>query len=306
MQEARFEMDTDDLEVASRYLHNRAIQILMDGFRPLSLQPLEADGVTWGMRALCQDPDGRIWQSVYVRSSQRRCGHMKRYLSAWPLPVVTTPDCRLEEYLAASGCEYRVAARFTETHEYQTVQTFYGDRRAQRSGLFYMNHIDEGLAVLAQIGASDRARRAFCLHPLLQLDDDLAQTYSRVAELTQDPQVLTLAMEYRSIANAYRSHMAPRDVDDIQLGPLSEVHDMLRADKIQNFKDFLLFHHRRHPRTRELERYFRGWLARLRISDDDFAQLFETLQCHPAPRRLSDVLSETQVAVSPPTAMMHG
>lgn len=290
MEEARFEMDTDDLDVASRYLHNRAIQILMDGFAPLSLQPLEHNGVTWGVRALCQDVAGRIWQSVYVRASQRRSGHMKRHLREWPLPIVTTPDCRLEEYLSASGCEFRVAARFTETHEYQAVQTFYGSRRAQRSGQFYMNHIDEGLTVLAQIGASDRARRAFCLHPLVQLDADLAQNYTRVGELTSDPQVLALAMEYRNIANAYLSYMAPRAEGDIQLGPLVEVHDMLRADKIQNFKDFLLFHHHNHSRSKELEHYFRSWLTRLQISDATFAQLFETLQCHPAPRRWRDGL----------------
>lgn len=284
--ELRFPMDADTLELATQYLKNRALQILMDGFCPVSIVPLEEEGVCWGVRALCKDPGGRVWQSVYTLASHRGRGHMSRYLRASPIPVITTPDCHIEEYLRARGIEYRVAGRFTESCEYVAVQSFYGNRRAERSGLFYMNHIDEGLAVLAHLGATERAWRAFCLHPLLQADSDLAQSFPRTAELTQSPHVLVLAMEYRNIANGYLSKMEPREPSEIHLGPLSEVHDMLRADKIQNFKDFLLCHRQSHPRSAALERYFRNWLIRLGVDRETFALLFERLQAQPIPRRL--------------------
>ncbi len=281
MHEVRFEMDADDLEAVERYLRNRAIQILADGFRPVSIEPLEEAGVRWGMRALCRAADEKLWQSVYVLASHRRRGYVTRYLRTSPIPVVTTPDCHIEKFLRAQGLKYCVAGRFTESREYQEVQAFYGDRRARRSQLFYMNHIDEGLAVLARLGASERARRAFCLHPLVQADNDLLRNLPRAAQLTDDPQVLMLAMEYRNIANGYLSEAPRREAAEISIGPLREVHDMLRADKVQNFKDFLLHHRHRHPRSDALEQYFRSWLVRLEVAPQTFAQLFEMLQCQP-------------------------
>jgi hypothetical protein len=173
--------------------------------------------------------------------------------------------------------------------EYEAVRRFYGDRRARRSGVLYLNHIDEGLLVLADLGATDRARRAFCLHPLFQADEDLARSYGDVASATDDPQVLVLALEYRNVANAYLSPREISSIDGIALGPLPEVHDMLRADKVQNYKDFLLHHRGIHPRSRELEGYFENWLARLGIQRAAFDRWFEALQGTKEPRSLASL-----------------
>lgn len=153
------------------------------------------------------------------------------------------------------------------SREYQAVARFYGTRRAKRSDVPLMQHIDEGLAVLETIGASDRAKRAFCLHPLLQADEDLRRSYEGgVSTLTDDPAVLVLALEYRNIANATLSPRLIASADDILLSPLEEVNDMLRADKVQNWKDFVQHHRGLHPRSAELERYFKLWHARLGLS----------------------------------------
>ncbi len=151
--------------------------------------------------------------------------------------------------------------------EYLAVQQFYGTQHAMRSGVPCLNHIDEGLAVLRLIGASEQTKRAFCLHPLLQHDDDLAKTFVRVATITDDPQVLTLAMEYRHIANATLSSRAIDASTEISLGPLPEIRHMLIADKLQNRKDFLRYHATTHPRRVELRHYFDGWLARLGVDE---------------------------------------
>ena len=161
-----------------------------------------------------------------------------------------------------------------EAHEYRVVAAFYGSRKARRSDVPLMQHIDEGLKMLSALGATVRAQRAYCLHPLLQADADLARAYQQgVSTLTTDPSVLALTLEYRHIANATLSHRQIDGPEDISLSPLEEVNDMLRADKVQNWKDFALHHRATHARSAELERYFLLWHARLGLSAARVAEL---------------------------------
>lgn len=91
------------------------------------------------------------------------------------------------------------------------------------------------------------AKRAFCLHPRLLADEDLRRSDEEgVSTLSDDSAVLVLALEYRNIANATLSPRLFAGADDIPLSPVEEVNDMLRADKVQNWKDFVL-HHRGLP-----------------------------------------------------------
>lgn len=161
------------------------------------------------------------------------------------------------------------------TREYRAIAAAYADRTARRSGVPLIQHIDEGLAILDAIGATAAAQRAYCLHPLLQADAELAANIDRVAELTDDPRVLALAMEYRHIANATLSTRAIASAADIPLSPLFEVNAMLVADKVQNRKDFIAHHRGTHPRSDALDRYFALWLERLGISEARYAELCE-------------------------------
>ena len=52
--------------------------------------------------------------------------------------------------------------------EYNIIKAFYGEERANRSGVLLINHIDEGLHILEKIGASEKSKKAYCLHPILQ------------------------------------------------------------------------------------------------------------------------------------------
>lgn len=160
-----------------------------------------------------------------------------------------------------------------QTREYRAIAAAYGDRTARRSGVPLIQHVDEGLAILDAIGATDAAKRAYCLHPLLQADADLAATIDRVADLTDDPRVLALAMEYRHIANATLSTRDITSAADIPLSPLPEVNAMLVADKVQNRKDFIAHHRGTHPRSDALDRYFERWLERLGVSEERYAEL---------------------------------
>lgn len=162
-----------------------------------------------------------------------------------------------------------------DTIEYKLISAHYGDRTAKRSGVKLMNHIDEGLIILDAISATDLAKRAFCLHPLLQSDEDLKQNYIYVSNVCS-ASVVMLAMEYRNIANAYLSDKITTD-QPLKLSPLFEVNDMLVADKVQNMKDFMKYHHGTHPRSEELFNYFQKWLDALTVDNWGYRKLRERI-----------------------------
>jgi hypothetical protein len=275
----RFEMDATHLDAVADYFHRRAVQGLMEGWRWSGVtEALSAEGEAWGARTLSESAEGEVYQSVYVLAQHRGRGHLSRYVAGATVPFVTGPDCDLERLFQRRGARYVVAGRFTQTREYRAIARHFGGRRAARSGVLYMNHIDEGLAVLRDLRGTDRAMRAWCLHPMLQLDADLPGSYGDLSALSDDPAALVLAMEYRNVANACLSRREVASIDDIALSPLPEVGDMLRADKVQNYKDFLLHHAQTHPRAEALHRYFQQWLARLGVDHARLARWFDALQ----------------------------
>lgn len=149
-----------------------------------------------------------------------------------------------------------------ETREYQAIHKFYGARIAQRSQLPLMNHINEGIAILEEFGCDMKTQQAFCLHPLVQNDEDVDVSWSSV---------YLLALEYKQRANSYlckpetdhvRTH---QDVYEL-VGPMSqECMYMLIADKRQNQKDFIAHHKGTHARSEQLFRYFNMWLSYLHM-----------------------------------------
>jgi hypothetical protein len=92
-------------------------------------------------------------------------------------------------------------------------------------------------------------------------------------------------MEYRNIANASLSDIVGYDgsvIGDhwecklkrpIKKSPIGPVNAMLIADKVQNYKDFITYHKDTHPRSVELDFYFKSWLETLLVPDQLFEQL---------------------------------
>jgi len=173
---------------------------------------------------------------------------------------------------------------FLQDPWYLLICDFYGDQRSQRSGVLLINHIDEGLTILEIIGATDNAKRAYCIHPMIQEDTALEEWFNgsdrmnNLYGLDHNVEVITLAMEYRYIANSCLSDRMITDAKEIHLSPLAEVNDMLVADKIQNRKDFELYHKKSHLRQKELDRYFKFWLERLGISEEKYQEFAKMLQ----------------------------
>lgn len=178
---------------------------------------------------------------------------------------------------------------YRNTTEYQAISDFYGDRKDEHSQVPLINHIDQGVAIIAALnqrlpcGRKFRfygAALGFCLHPLFQSDAALHGLGIEYASHPEhDSYPVVLAMEYRARANDWLSDKVMtvigkslRDARPIalglpSLGVIPEVHAMLIAEKVQTYKDFLDYYKGTHPRSDELELYFKTWLAVLEITD---------------------------------------
>lgn len=151
--------------------------------------------------------------------------------------------------------------------EYECISHFYGAETAKRSGVPLMNHIDEGLAIMEKNGASVAAKAAFCIHPMLQSDEEFQSRIYGVMALVSS-RVLMLALEYRRAANAYLCKPYTDDWTQFEISQavgylLPEVKDMLIADKLQNQKDFQIHHLGKHHRSDKLDAYFIKWIEYL-------------------------------------------
>lgn len=159
------------------------------------------------------------------------------------------------------------------TKAYELIVEHYALQCAKRSGVPLINHVDEGLIILNALGESQRTKDAFCIHPMLQHDNDLSANWKEVADAC-DSETILFAMEYRSVANEFLSDkVSGATFDMIRLSPIPAVNNMLIADKVQNRKDFELYHLGTHTRSDELDTYFKMWLQRLGVSKVQYEEL---------------------------------
>lgn len=160
--------------------------------------------------------------------------------------------------------------------EYSLISKFYEGKKAERSGVPYMQHIDAGLDIMQIHGSSELAARAFCVHPLFQDNQPLLTNMfeSDKSILDLNPCVIVLAMEYRRAANAYlckphTDEWTYLDLRDHVGWLMPDVAEMLIADKMQNREDFDTHHLGKHERSAQLSDYFETWLLYLTVKGDD-------------------------------------
>lgn len=159
-----------------------------------------------------------------------------------------------------------------------------------------MQHIHEGIQILEWIRASDETISAYMLHPIFQADDDVAQAFIDPELDTISAGVMLLVMEYRNKANAYlcRPETDNYTLADLPTLPVLEVRDMLIADKVQNRKDFELHHKGTHPRSDQLDSYFKLWLQHLGIEEKTYQDWVLRLSTLSINKEYEQVLSRTQ------------
>lgn len=163
------------------------------------------------------------------------------------------------------------------TFEYDLVTRFYADKVAARSKVYKIHHVTEGVFILNRLGASLAAKRAFCLHPMLQGDGELGEHFDFIMS-NCDATAVALAMEYRNVANQYLSFRDIVGISEITLSPIHQVNLMLTADKIQNRKDFDLYNRGTLRNSDRLDVYFANWLNRLGVTEEAYQQWVKDLQ----------------------------
>lgn len=152
---------------------------------------------------------------------------------------------------------------------YKIIADFYRGKTAKRSSVPYINHIDEGLRILDALNADELTKAAYCVHPLFQSTEDMKNSYTNRVHKKVHPTVLMLAMEYRNTANAFlcRPETDGYGEGDLPGLALEEIRLMLIADKVQNYKDFLIHQRNTHERGNELSAYFKKWLWHLGVEE---------------------------------------
>eukprot|EP00026_Physarum_polycephalum_P014418 Phypoly_transcript_14932.p1 GENE.Phypoly_transcript_14932~~Phypoly_transcript_14932.p1 ORF type:complete len:298 (+),score=38.19 Phypoly_transcript_14932:61-894(+) len=268
-------MNANDNITARKYFKNRLLQSLANGENGYIT---EIQSYEWGVHAsgyILANNLKEEFHSLYIFESHRGKGHFKAWFAAHPgAKIRTQPDCDIEEFLRSHHVPYSLSSK-PPWPEYQFIESHYGNKKARRSGVHLINHIDEGLFILHQYGASELAKRAYAIHPLLQSDEDLKVYWDNRAKYASiDRDVLLLAMEYRNTANSYLSPMPSKP---IHLSPLPDVNTMLIADKIQNRKDFEIYHKGTHEKSDRLSEYFSQWLSALGVSEEDYQKIVSDL-----------------------------
>jgi hypothetical protein len=227
------------------------------------------------------------YQSIYVANSKRGQNHFRNYFKNQrenrSYPIITTFDCDLVPFLCKNGIPHKVLDTGMWLG-YDTISQYYGDKKAERSGVFYMNHIDEGFTILQELGydlnKNEEVFDAYATHPIFQADEELVKNFPTLHS-NADSRMIALTMEYRSVANEYLSKRIIQHIGEIRLSPLKEVNDMLIADKVQNRKDFELYHEGTHPNSTRLAQYFRDWLRKLGVSEEQYHSLKNKLMPNP-------------------------
>lgn len=268
----RFNHDAKNIDEITEYIKNRYLQM-----KGLSIH-LESITETFYGAQVKWIYQNQPYSSLFLTPKYRGKGLYPKIVKEENLKILTVPDCDIEEYLVRNNLPHLVVNRFLETPEYKAISEYYGNQKAKRSKVYLMNHIDEGLAILDWIGASDLAKKAYCIHPLVQSDADLKQNFNQKIMSTFDPLALSLAMEYRSVANEYLSFRKIKSIKEIRLSPLIDVNQMLIADKIQNYKDFLKYHKKTHLRSKDLDKYFKNWFKALGVSLKTFKKTAKDLE----------------------------
>ena len=254
----RFKKSLKTIDDAKEYLNARCKQLLRSNCKLISVAECE-----WGLNAYF-NYNNKTYQSIILLRDYCGKGLYKTLITH---DIITTIDCDIVDYLIKNDIPYYLLFN-NHSYEYTLIEKFYGDQKAKRSGVHLMNHIDEGLYILQKIGASLPAQMAYCLHPIVQSDDALKENVDILNDIKISNKAIVNAIEYRSIANDYLSRRKIDSIGEIKLSPLRDVNDMLIADKIQNYKDFQLYHKATHPRSQELTEYFQNWLERLAISKE--------------------------------------
>lgn len=257
--------DAETIEEAQEYLQYRYKQLLKFGVT-VEKEINCGDSIV----TLFNSPFGNYYGSIYVLKQYRGQQIFIQRLQQFQIAIITLKECDISSYLKKIKCNY---IELEHSESYKLIQNTYKDNKTERSKVPFIYHIDEGGFILNEIGATDIVKDAYYLHPLLQSDEEFNKNKSLDFN-NINTESLILATEYRRVANSYLSNI---DISNFVGFPNNEIKQMLLADKIQNYKDFLKYHKGIHTRGEILEQYFINWFKLLEISLEEVNKYIEKL-----------------------------
>lgn len=253
--------DAETVEEAKDYLKYRYKQLGKFGFYLKDKFVIENNSIV----SIYKNPfDAGYYGSVYILKQYREKRLFSKRVQEFMITIVTLDECNLSDFLESKEINHIV---LNHSSAYKIMQQYYGNDKTKRSEVPLIYHIEEGGSILNTIGASDIVKDAYYLHPLLQSDEGFNKNKSYDFTGINTESVI-LAMEYRRVANSY---LSTNNIEDFVGFSCEEVKQMLMADKIQNYKDFMLFHYEKHERSNELYQYFNHWFRLLNIDYNDWA-----------------------------------
>lgn len=258
--ESTIDFDASTREEALDYLRYRNLQLLKFGIKHLYDIFYLDSIVSIFDNSYC---------AIYVLKPYRGNQIFIKRLQQIMLPVITLEDCKIAEYLNKIKCNH---IELKHSNAYKLIQSIYGDNHSKRSKVPFIYHIDEGGYILEQLGASDIVKDAYYLHPVFQDDSEFIKNKSNFFDGIAIESLL-LAVEYRNIANRYLSSNLSdmNDIEKIRLEMVPEIRLMLIADKVQNYKDFMLYH-QEHIKYDTLYAYFHQWFKILDIDINKYLE----------------------------------
>lgn len=270
-----------------QYFDTRARQILHEDFRWNGRVEWAPEYEGKAIRTIFEGTMGRFWAAFFVLPHVRSTVRIEDLASASPHPILTVGDPGAANALRRLGVRYKDAgSQFLPSVEYRLVEELLGNQRHDRSLVFRMNLVDEGLAFLRWTGAAPEVCRAFFLTPLLVPDGGLTANLARIVyELRAVPDgahIIALAMEFRSIINGYRVQDA-HPTEGIRLSPATEVNHMLAATFVQRRKDYEM-HLADGRQAGRMSTFLTEWCERLGYAGAPYERIVARLPGKPAPQ----------------------
>jgi hypothetical protein len=163
-----------------------------------------------------------------------------------------------------------------ETLEYATSKALLSGQFSKRTKVDYFEHIREGVKILkiiepAKTPETLAIQQAFCLHPLIQSDEEFQRNYRLLQSFRQE--VVILTMEYRWVANQGIRSIVKNNGWTVKLSCLESVNKMLVSDKIQNRKLFLSNYPKENEDYSDIDTYFKVWLNALGITENEYQRI---------------------------------
>ena len=199
----------------------------------------------------------KMYQSIYIKEKYRNQGLFQKDVNRVPNTIVTLPECNLQQYLEKKNIPHILLEDGLET-AYSEIEKYYGDKLAKRSGIPYINHIDEGLGILYLLGASRETKEIFTLHPI----------YQDGFKSTNVNNTLMYHFVYYSwlfSRKNYKLESQTYEYFEKELDANMDLRNIFIADKIQNYKDFML-NKKKYDDFKSIEQYFLWWFDTLEVS----------------------------------------